>query len=200
MVIVDANEFKILAVLTLAVLVISLINTFQISEIRAGDSATIQSSTSQDTGGSSGSTTRVQEIRSEVLPDKGSPTGYGIAYSKQGMQQMVSWQKNITLSGEDRKQYVRVGTQDGTACGYCCGATAALRKDGTLACGCAHNYALAGLIKNLVKNTDMTDQEIMQEVQNWKAYFFPKEVLKEELQKRGISPSAAGLPEMRGGC
>ncbi|MFB6166736.1 MAG: hypothetical protein ABEJ62_00545 [Candidatus Nanohaloarchaea archaeon] len=142
----------------------------------------------------------VQQVRSEVIPEKGSSTGYGAHYSNDAIKKMVSWEENTELSGETRQRYIDLGSRKGTSCEYCCGATSALTENGRIACGCNHNIALAGLVKHLVKETDMTDKEIMAEIRDWKGFFFPKQVLKEELQKRGISPSAAGLPRMRGGC
>ncbi|MCJ7479006.1 MAG: hypothetical protein MUP63_02400 [Candidatus Nanohaloarchaeota archaeon QJJ-7] len=143
---------------------------------------------------------RVQEVKSKVIPEKNSPTGYGASYSDTGMQEMVSWQEDIELSGESRQRYIDLGNREGTSCEYCCGATAAVSEEGSVACQCEHNLALSGLIKYLVKNTDMTDQEILEEVEDWKGFFFPQEVLKQELDERGISPSSSGLPEMRGDC
>lgn len=155
---------------------------------------------SAGTSGTTDTQSKIQQIREEVLPDEGTATGYGVKYSTAGMQSMVGWFKNIELSTEEKDRYANIGSNDGTACEYCCGATSALRSSGQIACGCEHNLAIAGLIKHFVKNTDKTNEEILKEVKNWKGYFFPKQTLSKELQKQGVSPEAAGLPQMRGGC
>ncbi|MFB6215745.1 MAG: hypothetical protein ABEJ72_02075 [Candidatus Aenigmatarchaeota archaeon] len=190
------KTIKVLIVLTLLSLGLS---TFSVYQNYTQGTGTNVPSTQTDASGND-IASKIQQIRDKVLPDKGSSTGYGVKYSTAGMQTMVDWFKQTSLSEEQRNRYIEIGTKKGTACEYCCGATQAVRSNGQSACGCEHNFALAGLIKHLVKNTDMTNEEILEEVHNWKAYFFPKQTLSEELQKRNISPEAAGLPQMRGGC
>lgn len=192
------NLVKLLSVLVVISLGLSGFSLYQVYQFGQGKSKITGKIVQSGSQGNLQS--KVQQIKEEVLPKEGSSTGYGVKFSTSGMNQMVGWYQDIQLSGDEKNRYIELGTKDNTACEYCCGATKALRSDGQSACGCKHNYALAGLIKYLVKNTDYSNQEILEEVGKWKGYFFPKQTLAEELQKRDISPTAAGLPRMRGGC
>lgn len=142
----------------------------------------------------------VQQIYNEVVPKEGSPTDYGLTFSEQGLQTLVDYQL-ISLTGEDQQRYIKIGSSPDTACEYCCGIgeRGALRDDGNIACGCAHNIALAGLIKFLIQQ-GYTDEQILEEIQRWKAYFFPRGYVIEVLEERGINPESVGLPTQRGGC
>lgn len=154
------------------------------------------STTNQKTGKGN---QKVREIYQEVVPEKGSPTGYGVKFSTEGMKQMSESYQKISLEGTEKQRYIDIGSSKGTSCEYCCGADFAVRKDGRSACGCKHNFAIAGMIKHLVKNTDMTDSEIKNEIDKWKAYYFPKQTMEQELKEREMQGQMT-LPNMRGGC
>ncbi|KXB07009.1 hypothetical protein AKJ51_02215 [candidate division MSBL1 archaeon SCGC-AAA382A20] len=199
---IEVSTSQTLRILTVLVAVSIGLSGFSLYQVysREGISKAKSSTQAMVSGGTADITSKVEQVREEVLPEEGSPTGYGVKYSTAGMQTLVNWFQSTSLSSEGKDRYANIGSNDGTACEYCCGATSALRSNGQIACGCKHNYAIAGLIKYLVKNTDKSDQEILKEVKDWKGYFFPKQTLSKELQERGISPEAAGLPQMRGGC
>jgi hypothetical protein len=162
---------------------------------------TPQITTQTEPTGEQASSDIVQQIYDEVVPKEGAQTDYGITFSNEGLQTLVGHQRSISLSGEDQQRYIKIGTSPDTACEYCCGIgeRGALRDDGNIACGCAHNIALAGLIKYLIQQ-GYTDEQILDEIQKWKAYFFPRGYVTEVLQERGISPESVGLPTQRGGC
>ena len=142
-----------------------------------------------------------KQIYEEVVPKEGEQTDYGITFSTDGMNTLVGYYRSIELTGEERDRFIKIGTQPDTSCEYCCGIGdgPAITEDGRARCGCAHHLALIGLIKYLVKQ-GYTDQQILNEIQRWKAYFFPQGYVSEVLQERGISPESAGLPVQRGGC
>jgi hypothetical protein len=78
---------------------------------------------------------------------------------------------------------------------------------GIRACGCAHSYAMRGLIKYLVINhsDEYTEDEILAEVNRWKTLFFPKQSIQKVIMSgKGtgtIDPSVLQeMPNMVGGC
>lgn len=145
--------------------------------------------------------TQLEEIKKEVLTEEGSATGYGLTFSNNGIKTLVGYASSIELSGDEQTRYVSIGNQPDTACEYCCGIgeRGALTQDGRIACGCEHNIAITGLIRYLIKE-GYSDEEILQEIQKWKSYFFPKDYLAEVLDERGVSPESVGLPVQRGAC
>lgn len=76
------------------------------------------------------------------------------------------------LKGDELARYVKIGSM--IACEYCCGATTMVFPNGQPACGCAHSYAMRGVLGYLVKNhPEMTDEQMLEEVGKWKVLFFP---------------------------
>ena len=117
--------------------------------------------------------------------------------------------KKIILTGADLKRYINIGSQ--TACEYCCGVKTLVRKDGTAACGCAHSIMMRGLAAYLIKNhPELSDDQILNELNTWKITFFPKQTLSAkllELEKAGesgikelLEEFPDFLPQMVGGC
>ncbi len=116
----------------------------------------------------------------------------------------------IVLTGANLERYVQVGTA--TACKYCCNATTLVKPDGTAACGCAHSQAMRGLAAYLIVNypDEYTDDELVQELNRWRAVYFPRQTLTEALVARqeagepGIEEILTEFPEfmpqMVGGC
>jgi len=143
----------------------------------------------------------VQQIYDEVVPKEGSDTGYGITFSTNGMNTLVGYYRSIELTGNGQEKFIAVGTQPNTGCEYCCGIGngEAITSDGRTRCGCDHHLALIGLIKYLIQQ-GYSDEQILGEIQKWKAYFFPQGYVSEVLEERGINPESAGLPTQRGGC
>lgn len=168
----------------LVLLVITVFQSFQISKL----------SSDVKTDGSSG----LQQIREEITP-KGTPeygAEAGVSYDKveEGLNILTGY-ATLALSTKEKQRYETIANSQETACKFCCGATKLAQN-----CGCSHNKALSGLTKWLIKNTDYSDKEILQEIKNWQILFFPKPTLEEELQERNIQPGSVGLPSMVGGC
>lgn len=126
---------------------------------------------------------------------------YGPDYGKKG--------KKIALSGKKKERYIEITSQ--TACEYCCGLKALIREDGSAACGCDHSIMMRGLTAYLIKNhPEMTNQEILKEINDWKKTFFPKQTLTTHLQtlkqqgETGIDQILEEfpgfMPQMVGGC
>jgi len=82
-----------------------------------------------------------------------------------------------TASNDEWGRYIEILTTPTITCEFCCGATTAVRSDGSPACGCQHVWAMRGLTAYLLRNhPDMSNDEIMTEVARWKALFFPKDM------------------------
>ena len=117
--------------------------------------------------------------------------------------------QKIVLAGKDLERYKKIGSL--IACEYCCGAKTLVFENGEAACGCDHSQMMRGLAAWLIKNHPaMTDEEILGELKEWKAVFFPKETLTAkiaEMEKSGepgvkelLQEFPDFLPEMVGGC
>ncbi len=135
--------------------------------------------------------------------------------------QKLSAYEDKTLNAEQMERYIRIGSS--ISCEYCCGAQALIFENGERACGCAHSYAMRGLAKYLlIKHSDMTDEQILNELGKWKVLFFPgvHEQKAQVLKANGIdytnyvnlasnlyrgaenqaSTSSSGGSQMVGGC
>ncbi len=124
---------------------------------------------------------------------------------------------------KQNERYVKIGSM--IACEYCCGAQTLVFPNGQAACGCAHSFAMRGLLKYLItKHGDWTDDQMLEEVGKIKALSFPKDTVKRAslLQENGIeltqinigsnlyrggkglqassTGGAANLPSQVGGC
>lgn len=106
----------------------------------------------------------------------------------------------ITLSGTLQERYIAIASQ--TACEFCCGAKTLVFPDGKPACACAHSAAMRGIARYLLqKYPDMTDAEILTEVNRWKAAFFPGPTVQKASAASGqLSDSPSALPPQVGGC
>lgn len=152
-------------------------------------------------GNTNQETNIVQQIYDEVVPKERKQTDYSISFSTSGMNTLVGYYRSIELVGDKQEKFINVGTQQDTGCEYCCGIGdgQAITIDGKSRCGCAHHLALIGLMKYLVQE-GYSNEQILSEIQKWKAYFFPKGYVSEVLQERGVNPESVGLPAQRGGC
>lgn len=126
---------------------------------------------------------------------------FGPTYGKEG--------KKIILTGANLKRYTSIGSQ--ISCQYCCGVKTLVRKDGKAACGCAHSIMMRGLAAYLLKNhPELSDEQILGELNTWKVTYFPKQTLTaklQEMEKAGeegikeiLNEFPDFLPRMVGGC
>lgn len=142
------------------------------------------------------------QITSKGIPDYGEKTAVSYDRVEEGLDTLVNYDKNISLTGGQKERYIKVGTSKETACEFCCGIgeEGFATEKGEIACGCSHNYALSGLTKWLIVNSDYSDEQIIDEIGKWKILFFPEPAARKEAQKQGISPESIGLPKQVGGC
>ncbi len=162
---------------------------------------------------------KFKKIKAMVMPS-GIPEVYGreLAISFDEVQEAIDrvapfdltyGKEKIALTDSELERYINVGSQ--TACRYCCGVETLVFEDGEAACGCAHSQMMRGLAAYLIKNhSELSDEEILKELNAWRAAYFPKQTLSETLQaleesgEEGITELLQEfpdfLPQMVGGC
>lgn len=101
------------------------------------------------------------------------------------------------LTAAERTRYIDIlyEMDGGISCEYCCEAESIITADGKSGCGCSHAFAMRGLAKYLLQETDMTDEAIATEVGKWKTRFFPGQSRAKHaaLQERGVEPTFINL-------
>ncbi len=164
---------------------------------------------------------KFKKIKADLTPS-GVPDIYGreLNISFDGVQDAInkvrvygptygSKEKKIILTGVDLKRYTDIGSQ--ISCQYCCSAKTLVKKDGVAACGCAHSIMMRGLTAYLIENhPEITDKQIIEELNTWKVAYFPKQTLTARLQemekageggiKKILEEFPGFLPSMVGGC
>ncbi len=125
----------------------------------------------------------VSELEGKVLvsgtPSYGSQLGVSFndaANAANVLSQLDNSIPTSQLSQEQLQRYISIGMS--IACFYCCGATTLVDQNGNPACSCNHSMALRGLAKWLIINTNYTNDQILLELNKWKALFFPGPTLK----------------------
>lgn len=141
-------------------------------------------------------------VSDEIIP-KGEPSyGQEIQFSyddidpydqqkaNAAIARLAQYDRQISLNPADNERYVKILYKDkgGISCEYCCGARSVIFQNGQPACGCAHSYAMRGLAKYLLTETDMTDEEILTEVAKLKVLFFPA-----QSQQKAAAMQAQGI-------
>lgn len=149
-------------------------------------------------------------IKAEVIPS-GVPAVYGeelgVSYDGEPdkMISILRRYEGIPLEGELLDRYIHVGSS--ISCEYCCGVKVIVYPDGKAACGCAHSYAMRGLIKYLLLNhpAEYTDDQIIEELAKWKTTYFPRQSIQKVFdnyaETNEIDPSILEeMPSMVGSC
>jgi hypothetical protein len=154
---------------------------------------------------------RFKEIQAATIPS-GVPAGYGdilqVSFDKVqasmdtlGRMDPTFGSDKIELQGPALERYIWVGEQ--TACLYCCGARTLVFPDGKAACRCEHSQAMRGLAAYLITEIGdrYSNEEIVAELNKWRATYFPKQTLGETLLRMkqagepGIEELEAEFPE-----
>lgn len=137
------------------------------------------------------------QVQAEVIPAENSPTSYGVAFNAAGYAALLAWNESLKPRPQWADNYE---TTDIVL--PCCGARHPFR-DETQNCGCGHHQALYGVTKFLLK-AGYSTEATQDEVDRWKAYMFPKETLKAEMERRALTDPAVkrALDELkeRGEC
>ena len=134
----------------------------------------------------------LEQVRREIIPEEGSPTGYGITFSEAGYQTLVA--KNRTLSVPPE----RADDFEGLDMSLPCCPFQNPSADEAKNCPCEHHQALYGLAKWLL-GEDYPQDRVQEEVARWSRYLFPKEALQAEMERRGqVDPKVkAALEELK---
>lgn len=164
---------------------------------------------------------KMEEIKNMVMPH-GMPPYYGeelgltfdINVSDQRKMNEVVFQLAAYDEGEkaikitDKKlleRYVKVGMS--AACEFCCGARTLVFKNGEKACSCSHSAAMRGILKYMLQNhgQHFTNQELLTQVNNWKALFFPAPTIDKYIAQVSASGQLdpeilKALPKQSGSC
>ena len=101
------------------------------------------------------------------------------------------------------QRYLALATKPvGISCEYCCGVgPISITSQGELTCGCSHAPAVHAVTLWLMKNTEMSDAEILREALKWKTLWFPRDMVGMAMQISGGDTSALNaVPGMVGGC
>lgn len=135
----------------------------------------------------------------------------------------------MELTGANFERYKKLGYIPTIACEFCCSVKTLIFQDGKRSCGCAHSYAMRGLLKYMIAyhGNDMSDDEMLQEIIKWKAIYFPKQMMKKyieqaqtgqftpdmaallhgiemkkgaKVKKTSVEEAIKNLPDMAGGC
>lgn len=152
----------------------------------------------------SGSTTAGADMLPHGMPERyGAELGVNFDDAAAAMPILENFDRGsgaITLTGDLQQRYISIASQ--TSCEFCCGATTLVFPDGKPACGCAHSAAMRGVALYLLQQyPEMTDVEILSEVNRWKAAFFPGPTAQKGGSVSAQPASASGsLPSQVGGC
>jgi hypothetical protein len=139
----------------------------------------------------------VEQVRKETVPAEGQATDYGMAFDLRSYEALVAAYPNLPVNPRWAEAYEQL---DVTL--PCC-TVAHPVADETKNCGCGHHQAMYALAKQLLAQGRST-QQVQHELRRWAAYFFPKETIMAELQRRSVSDPAVAqaLTELttKGGC
>lgn len=140
----------------------------------------------------------IEQIQKEIIPEENSVASYGISFNTSGYNLLLEYEKSIqldTLIYQEKLVNLDVLIP-------CCGFEK-IQEDYSQNCQCGHHLALYGLAKYLAQQ-NYQRAEIQKAINDWKHYFFPKEYIVEELEKRAIlNPELNKVLEelqIQGGC
>ena len=154
-----------------------------------GASSDIEDNTVQAEAPPSITDEQVRKIYTQVIPagipkDYGNKLGVSFDQAASAIPILSRFEQDTRpdkLTGEKLTRYINIGQK--TACEYCCSARTLVFKDGRKACGCAHSAAMRGVVAYLLDNyPEMSDQDILNEANKWKAVFFPRQTVEKALK------------------
>lgn len=170
----------------------------------------------------------VQDAINQVIPTGaaepyGSALGISFDDPVAGLSVLSKLDRQIatsSLSKDESQRYVNIGTK--ISCEFCCSAPAVIDSQGKDLCGCAHAASFRGLAKYLIKNSQLSDEDILWQLTKWKSLYYPRnmvekaaaaiqngiELTPEVLNDRnllsklnsGNLKDVGNLPQMVGGC
>ena len=134
----------------------------------------------------------LENLRAELIPAEGLLAAYGPPFSPEGYEILHQWNADIRPEPWWAADYERLDIRL-----PCCGAIHPYR-DETRNCGCGHHQALYGLGKGLLRE-DVHPSRIQDQIGRWRAFFFPRETLQTEMERRALDDPAIrqALDELR---
>lgn|GEM_PF-2272597 len=211
---------SVMYVMLLAVLALLVFNSYQIAGISTASvapalpSSNVNLENTENTNQVAGAISMEDVIRNVIptgTPDYGN--GLGVSYddptgSLNVLQMLDSSISFSSLTKNQQDRYNQVATMPHSACEFCCGiGSQGFGNNGRVACGCSHNLAFSGLTKWLLvnKESEYNNDMIYQEIQKWKALWFPKQMISRYAQEMADSgqldaSAISQLPNMVGGC
>lgn len=134
----------------------------------------------------------LENLRRELIPPEGSPTGYGPTFSTEGYETLRQWNEDIRPRPSWADDYERLDISL-----TCCAADHPF-EDESKNCGCGHHQALYGLAKRLLE-TGTSVTAVQAEIYRWRAFMFPRETLAAEMERRAMDDPAIrqALDELR---
>ena len=132
------------------------------------------------------------EIRTELIPEEGTETAYGIPLSLHSLPQFVEWWYTIVPLVENDPRYIDALT---ALVAPCCDDNLAVKCCCESADGQACNIIRSGkgLAAHLIRDLDFEAAAIQASVLEWFRFARPDYYLAAELEARGISPIPYGL-------
>jgi hypothetical protein len=121
----------------------------------------------------------LDDLRRELIPAEGSPTGYGPSFTSEGYEVLRQWNADIRPAAAWADDYVRLDIHL-----PCCEAIHPY-GDESQNCGCGHHQAVYGLGKRLLQSGARVP-EVQPEIGRWRAFMFPRETLQAEMERRAL--------------
>lgn len=120
----------------------------------------------------------LEQVHHEIIPAEDTPTPYGINFSTAGYETLLKHQQemNVPMGKEASFEELDMALP-------CCGFQRASASDERQNCSCGHHLALYGLGKHLL-SLGYTTAQVQQEINRWHHYFYPKESLRAEMERR----------------
>ena len=134
----------------------------------------------------------LQQVRDEIIPAEDSPTDYGVTFSEVGYKALMVKNKELSIPAGKTAAFESLDMSL-----PCCNFKHP-SVDETKNCPCGHHQALYGLAKSLLSQ-DYTTAQVQKEITRWNHYFYPKEALRAEMERRGqLDPEIkAALEELK---
>lgn len=132
---------------------------------------------------SDGSITDKSGTAWQIIQPHGVPTVYGEALGVSFddpvaaidvMKQYDPYKQVNLINQSTLERYIQIGLL--ISCQYCCSAQTMVFDNGVASCGCAHSRAMRGLTRYLLEAyPQMTNDQILTELVQWKALYFPRD-------------------------
>lgn len=123
---------------------------------------------------------------SEIIPDNGTPTAYGISLCLDNTQQFIDWYYSIELSTEQLAiRDMALSSQVAPCCDE--------YPMSTCCCECNLSRSIWGLSAYLITEKDYGASEVQDSALEWAHFIRPDYYVASELERKGIAPALWGF-------